>query len=249
MEDQQAQLRELLYKIQINPKNPRKINKKKEDQLYNSIKEFPKMLELRPIVYDEQPMSLGGNMRLMTLRKLVEKENFQLKPEYFKSVNDFTPEEKERFIIVDNVPFGDWDWDILKAEWDANKLQSWGLDANWSLSSDYNQKLGEVIYEPKDSSHPIAELFQADHRFDEDIEKVEDPQLKELFKARVSYFGNFDYSKIADYYAYQATPEQQRIFEKLALVLLDKDKLIENGFSKIMWDVSKDKTAPPDNDQ
>ena len=45
---------------------------------------------------------------------------------------------------------------------------------------------------------------------------------------------NFNFSKIADYYAYQATPEEQRIFEKLALVLLDKDKLIENGYADLL---------------
>lgn len=244
MDDQQAQLRELLNKIKINPKNPRKIKKEKEEKLYNSIKEFPKMLELRPVVYDENFMALGGNMRSGSLKKLVEKENFQLKPEYFKSITDFTPEEKERFIIVDNVPYGDWDWDLLKADWDANKLESWGLDVNWKKDEDYSQKLGEVVYEPKETQHTIPELFQADHRFDEDINKLQNEELKEMLRARVSYFGNFDFAKIADYYAYQATPEEQRLFEKLGLVLLDKDKLIQNGFSKIQWDITKDTTSP-----
>ena len=57
-----------------------------------------------------------------------------------------------------------------------------------------------------------------------------------MLRLRAAWFTEFDFSKVADYYAYQATPEEQRVFEALGLVLLDKDQLIENGFANIIAD-------------
>lgn len=108
------------------------------------------------------------------------------------------------------------------------------------LNKNYSQKLGEVIYKPKKTNHKISDLFQAEHKFDKEINILKNKKIKKMLKARTAYFANFNYSKIADYFAYQATTEEQRIFEKLALVLLDKDKLIENGFSKIIDSVTND---------
>lgn len=80
------------------------------------------MLELRPIVVDENNIILGGNMRYKACIEAGLKEVYILKAE------DLTEQQKDEFIVKDNVGFGEWDWDILANEWDTEKLQDWGLD-------------------------------------------------------------------------------------------------------------------------
>lgn len=111
-----------ISQIQPNPDNPRVIRDGQFDKLVKSITEFPQMLELRPIVVDENLMVLGGNMRLRAAQKAGLKELPVLK------ASELSEEQKQRFIIADNVGFGDWDWDKLANEWDAQDLVDWGLD-------------------------------------------------------------------------------------------------------------------------
>jgi ParB-like chromosome segregation protein Spo0J len=108
--------------IKTNPKNPRLIKDDKFKKLVKSIKGFPQMLELRPIVVDENNIILGGNMRYKACIEAGLKEIFILKAE------DLTEQQKDEFIVKDNVGFGEWDWDILANEWDTEKLEDWGLD-------------------------------------------------------------------------------------------------------------------------
>jgi len=107
--------------IKTNPKNPRLIKDDKFKKLVKSIQEFPQMLELRPIVVDENNIILGGNMRYKACIEAGLKEIFILKAE------DLTEQQKDEFIVKDNVGFGEWDWDILANEWDTDKLTDWGL--------------------------------------------------------------------------------------------------------------------------
>ena len=108
--------------IKTNPKNPRLIKDDKFRKLVKSIQEFPQMLELRPIVVDENNIVLGGNMRLKACIEVGLKEVFIVKAE------ELTEQQKDEFIVKDNVGFGEWDWDILANEWDTEKLQDWGLN-------------------------------------------------------------------------------------------------------------------------
>ena len=114
--------------IKTNPKNPRLIKDDKFKKLVNSIKEFPQMLELRPIVVDENNIILGGNMRHKACIEA------GLKEVYIVQAKDLTEEQKDEFIVKDNVGFGEWDWDILANEWDTEKLQDWGLDLPLDVS-------------------------------------------------------------------------------------------------------------------
>ncbi len=109
-------------KLKENPDNPRSISDEKFAKLVQSIKAFPEMLELRPIVVDSEMVVLGGNMRLKALKEIGVKEVPVLK------AGDLTEEQKRQFIIKDNVGFGEWDWDILANEWDSQELNDWGLD-------------------------------------------------------------------------------------------------------------------------
>ena len=106
--------------------NPRLIKDDKFLKLVNSIKEFPKMLELRPIIYDPVTMEiLGGNMRFKALKELKYKE---IPDNWLKSASELTDDEKKRFLITDNVGFGEFDWEILQNDWDVKELEEWGLD-------------------------------------------------------------------------------------------------------------------------
>jgi DNA modification methylase len=114
-----------LSEIHCNPKNPRLIKDDRFKKLCQSIKEFPKMMALRPIIIDAEGMILGGNMRFKALKELKYKD---IPDEWVKRASELTDEEKQRFIIEDNVPFGEWDWDTLANEWDAEQLTEWGLE-------------------------------------------------------------------------------------------------------------------------
>ena len=91
-------------------------------RLVESIQEFPEMTGLRPIVIDENNVILGGNMRYLAMKQLGYAETEVVR------VSGLTDSQKHEFIIKDNVPFGDWDWDMLANEWDAVELNDWGLD-------------------------------------------------------------------------------------------------------------------------
>lgn len=124
-----------LSAIHVNPKNPRLIKDERFKKLCKSIQDFPKMMALRPIIIDSGGMILGGNMRFKALKELGYKE---VPDEWVKRAEELTEAEKEEFIAKDNVPFGEWDWDILK-EWDKDKLIEWGLDIpTWDLGHEAN---------------------------------------------------------------------------------------------------------------
>ena len=114
-----------LTTIKSNPNNPRVIRDEKFKKLVKSIEEFPKMMALRPMVVNEGMVVLGGNMRLKALKELGYKE---VPDEWVKSAKDLTEDEIRRFIIADNVGFGEHDWEMLANEWDVEELSDWGLD-------------------------------------------------------------------------------------------------------------------------
>lgn len=108
--------------IKPNEENPRFITDSKFKKLVKSIKEFPEMLETRPLVVDENMVVLGGNMRLKALRSA---GVFEVP---VHQVKGWTQDQKKEFIIKDNIGYGEWDWDIVANDWDLDKLTDWGLD-------------------------------------------------------------------------------------------------------------------------
>jgi ParB-like chromosome segregation protein Spo0J len=105
-----------------NTENPRIIKDDKFKKLVQSIKEFPEMLEIRPIVVNNEMMILGGNMRLKAIQEIGIKEVPIIKAE------NLTEQQQREFLIKDNVGFGEWDWDALANDWDPEELNQWGLD-------------------------------------------------------------------------------------------------------------------------
>jgi len=115
-----------ISEVKPNPKNPRIIKDGKFQKLVKSIKEFPDMLNKRPLVVftdvDGKYIVLGGNMRLKACKEI------GLKEIPIIIADEWTEEQKHEFLIKDNVGFGEWDWDSLANEWDTEKLDDWGLD-------------------------------------------------------------------------------------------------------------------------
>lgn len=115
-----------ISEVKPNPKNPRVIKDGKFQKLVKSIQEFPDMLNKRPLIVftdvDGKYVVLGGNMRLKALNELKFKEIPVI------VADEWTEEQKAEFLIKDNVGFGEWDWDSLANEWDAEKLDDWGLN-------------------------------------------------------------------------------------------------------------------------
>jgi DNA modification methylase len=114
-----------LKDIHVNPDNPRIIKDERFKKLCKSIEEFPKMMTLRPIIIDNEGMILGGNMRFKALLELGYKE---VPDEWVRRADELTDDEKRRFIIEDNLPFGEWDWDTLANDCDEHELIDWGMD-------------------------------------------------------------------------------------------------------------------------
>ncbi len=158
-----------ISKLIPNPDNPRSINKAKFEKLKKSIKEFPKMLELRPIVVDENFIVLGGNMRLQALKELG-----ILEAPYIQE-KDLTEEQKKQFVIKDNTSFGEWDWDILANEWNNTELNEWGVDV-W--------KTDEIDYEP--SLNPETEYSDVTREeIEREAKKLAEQMLKESHNVEV----------------------------------------------------------------
>jgi DNA modification methylase len=110
-----------ISEVKLNPNNPRLIKDDKFKKLVQSIKDFPEMLSIRPIVVNQDMIILGGNMRFRACKEAGIKEIPVI-------VTDL-PEDKQReFLIKDNTSGGEWDWDMLANEWDTDELEAWGLD-------------------------------------------------------------------------------------------------------------------------
>ena len=114
-----------ITEIKTNPNNPRLIKDEKFAKLVKSINEFPKMMELRPLVVNADNVILGGNMRFKALKEL---GYTNIPKEWVKRADELTEDETRRFIIADNVGFGEHDWDLLANDWDSQELEDWGLD-------------------------------------------------------------------------------------------------------------------------
>ena len=199
------------------------------------------MLKLRPIVVDEDMMVLGGNMRLKASK------DAGLKEVWIEVAEGLTEEQKQEFIVKDNVGFGEWEWDMLANEWDSVQLSEWGLDV-WENHDDtiveddniYTRKIESPTYEPKNLKPKPNELYET-KKVEELIEKIQSLKLDKTEEAFLIYAAYrhtvFDYSKIADFYAH-SNKEVQELMEDSALVIIDFDKAIEKGYVKLTKDIA-----------
>jgi ParB-like chromosome segregation protein Spo0J len=170
-----------ISKIKSNPDNPRIIKDDKFKQLVKSIKDFPQMLELRPIVVDRDMVVLGGNMRLKACLEAGLKEVDIL------IADQLTEDQKKEFIIKDNVGFGEWDWDLLANEWDTDLLEEWGLDLNIEDKLDNLDDGEEISFEQSVQLEPPKEyiLIMAEPN------SVDWEEIKEMLKLKMVRRGGY----------------------------------------------------------
>jgi ParB-like chromosome segregation protein Spo0J len=160
-------------KVKSNPKNPRLIKDEKFKKLVKSIKEFPEMETVRPIVVNKDMVILGGNMRYKAMIECGYKEvNVE--------VVDWSEQKQNEFIIKDNVGFGEWEWEMVANEWDVEELDNWGLDLPL-----FDKHLEEV--ELKDLSDKLKSEFKIEIicKDEEEQEKTYNKLIEENYECRL----------------------------------------------------------------
>ena len=159
-----------------NPNNPRLIKDDKFLKLVESIKNFPEMLKLRPIVVNEDMVVLGGNMRLKACKEA------GLKVVPIIKANDLSIEKQKEFIIKDNVGFGEWDWEMLANEWDTEELKDWGLDVGgFDLNA---EQFGDEFSLPDGDKSPFQQMTftLADEQAEQIKNAIDDIKQTEEYK-------------------------------------------------------------------
>jgi hypothetical protein len=175
-----------IAEIKANSKNPRVIKDDKFKKLVKSIQEFPGMLEKRPLVcytdIDGKYVVLGGNMRLKASQEI------GLKELPIVLANDWTQEQRDEFLIKDNVGFGDWNWDQLANEWDAEKLDDWGLDV-WQSEPDVDYSIlddDDMSEQLSDMTNGVKKAIQIEF----ESEHYEDAyEMVKFWRERKAYVG------------------------------------------------------------
>jgi|TARA_R100000479_G_scaffold85656_1_gene41752 hypothetical protein len=165
-----------LNNIKSNPKNPRVIKNDKFNKLVKSIKEFPEMLKLRPIVVDENMIVLGGNMRLKASKEA------GLKEVWIDIAEGLTQKQKDEFIVKDNVGFGEWEWNLLANEWNSNDLVEWGLDV-WQNIDDI--EVSDDFSLPENEKEPYQQMTFT--LADQQVEFIKE-QIKFIKSAKSNIF-------------------------------------------------------------
>lgn len=224
-----------ISQIKPNPKNPRVIKDDKFKKLCKSIEEFPQMLEKRPLVcftdVDDKFVVLGGNMRLKASKEVGLKELPIL------LADDWTEEQKNEFLIKDNVGFGEWNWEELQSDWDTEQLEDWGLDVpkKKELNEEDLFDIDLPFYTPSEIEPNIDELADLNNTKElfKKINKLDvSEELKEVLRARASFFTDFNFQKIADFYVKQS-PEVQELFKDLGMIILAPKEALEKGFVEL----------------
>jgi len=162
-----------ISEIKLNPNNPRLIKDDKFEKLVKSIKEFPEMLDIRPIVVNKDMVILGGNMRFKACKEAGLKEIPVI------VADNLTEEQQREFLIKDNTSGGEWDFDMLVNEWDIYELEEWGLEVpNFENDLDYSDKNKEYESEDFEDQKYIIKL-----EFTEDDFNFVKEKLNELGKS------------------------------------------------------------------
>lgn len=151
-----------LSELKTNPTNPRTIKDDKFKKLVQSLKDFPEMMEKRPLVCvtdtsDGKLYPLGGNMRLKALQELKYKE---IPDSWVMIADDWTEKQRNEFIIKDNVSFGEWSWDMLESDWDVDDLENWGLDVEKEEKEQAKSRgtIGNAIISDKPKALVLLEI-------------------------------------------------------------------------------------------
>ena len=157
-----------ISEVKLNPNNPRLIKDDKFKKLVQSIKDFPEMLNIRPIVVNQDMIILGGNMRYKACKEAGLKEIPII-------ITDLSEEQQKEFLIKDNTSGGEWDFEVLANEWDVDQLEEWGLDVPvFDLEPSYEDLIGEEKNKPatmKITFKTVEDLQEAENDIQELIDR------------------------------------------------------------------------------
>ena len=139
------------------------------------------MLNIRPIVVNQDMIILGGNMRYKACKEAGLKEVPII-------IADLTEEQQREFLIKDNTSGGEWDWEVLANEWDSEQLENWGLDIpNFAPDVDYSLLDDEDVSEQlEDMTNGVKKAIQIEF----EAEHYEDAYaLVKFWREKEAYVG------------------------------------------------------------
>ena len=237
-----------VHKVEISslvfdPVNARKHDSRNLEAIKGSLTRFGQQ---KPIVVDSKGVVLAGNGTLAAAKELGWKEIWVKRAE-LDSVNSAA------YSLADNrtAELAEWDHDVLQKQlasldlsgFDTSILDFDVIDTSEgsSLGGDYTTKIEAPIYTPKGSKPKLSELVDLS-KSDELTEEIAVSEIPEDVKYFLVYAANrhrvFNYQNIAEYYCH-APKKVQELMEKSALVIIDFNKAIENGFTKMSQDLAK----------
>jgi hypothetical protein len=212
-------------------------------QIAASIKEFG---WTNPILVDGTNGIIAGHGRLLAARKLGYKEVPTIE------LAGLSENQKKAYIIADNklALNAGWDNELLKIELKELLSEGFAMDILGFDQSElddlfgvtpvdeeniYTQKVDVPTYEPSEKKPAIEDLYDDEKAMDL-ITTIQATKLnekeKQFLMAAASRHIVFNYEKIANFYAH-SSKECQELMENSALVIIDFDKAIENGFVKL----------------
>jgi len=180
-----------ISEVSNNPNNPRVLKDDKFKKLVNSIKGFPQMLEIRPIVVNNEMIVLGGNMRLKACIEAGLKEIHIIKAE------NLTKKQQDEFIIKDNVSFGEWDWDSIANEWKSEELEEWGMDV-WHQPDNIDYSIlddEDISDQLEDMTNGVKKAIQIEFNL-EDYEEAS--ELVKFWRSKDVYIGGMIIKNLKD---------------------------------------------------
>jgi len=158
-----------ISEVKLNPNNPRLIKDDNFKKLVQSIKDFPEMLDIRPIVVNADMVILGGNMRFKACKEA------GLKEVPIIIADNLTEEQQREFLIKDNVSGGEWDFEMLGNEWNVDELTDWGLEIPIFMDEpSYEDLIGEEKNKPasmKITFKTVEQLQEAENDIQELIDR------------------------------------------------------------------------------
>lgn len=222
--------------------NSRTHSPQQVDQIAASINEWG---WTTPVLVDEKGMLIAGHGRIMAAQKLgIDKVPTM-------TATGWTEAQKKAYVIADNklALNADWNMEMLSIElqelqeldfdiqltgFDLGELEDF-IDDEEGEGGEYTNKIDAPIYEPSGEQPKVSELFNIEKasELEAKINKSDIPNdIKEFLIAAAKRHYVFRYDKIANFYAH-ASKETQDLMEQSALVIIDYDKAIENGFIKM----------------
>lgn len=228
-----------LSALRENPDNPQTVTEEEFGKLRDSMRRIHGFLRTRPLLVEEDGMIKCGNKRF---RALVRNGVLVVPADYVRRLSDYTPEEVREFILQDNLQRGDWDVDKLLAQYSADELKALGggfdeLIAEFAAKGaesefEYSSKIEAPQYNITGDNPELDDLYDTEKAdaLAKEIDEADVPKkVKAFLKVAAMRHVVFNFRNIAEYYAH-ADAKVQRLMEKSALVIIDFEDAIRNGF-------------------